>query len=496
MPKHVTAGSLILNVKDYGAKGDYNTNDTAAITAALTAASANGAAVFFPQGTYTADNLVLPDFVRMIGAGGGPSRFTANSYYLEGTRRSGTALRRLTGSTNPLLTQSGAGSSLENFELQGNAGTAPVLVHTGFQTTMRSITVIGGAGIGIDVQKANNSRWYDIEVQNCGSATMPGMKVWSKAGTGLANETNTLDIYGLTIERCANVHLDIGWDPALTTTNAEYWVEFVRITNLHIESSSQNAGSGAGIGNVDPAIRLGGVRSIHFTNPFIYAGPGPLIQHAEQLRRAVLNGGIKLVNGTLLGSDTATGVADTPVLVQLDKGEDFSMDAMRWSRVTPGTGRCLAIAAAYSPSVRIGVTNEPAVSYTDLRAAKSPMQAVGDLAVDGHLLTTQASPPTLNNGAGTTGTAVLSGATDTSGKVFFGTTASPPAAGAIVTQINFNKSFGSEKPVTVSPGNALTAGLGLFAAVSADGANLKVYATNAPAASQANATYQYSYRVG
>ena len=47
----IAADELLINVKDYGAVGNGSTNDTAAIQAAITAASA-GSKIFFPTGTY------------------------------------------------------------------------------------------------------------------------------------------------------------------------------------------------------------------------------------------------------------------------------------------------------------------------------------------------------------------------------------------------------------------------------------------------------------
>src|SRR5690348_4237531 len=49
----VAKGSLVLNVKDYGAKGDGTTDDTAAIQSAINVSTtANPRAIFFPAGTY------------------------------------------------------------------------------------------------------------------------------------------------------------------------------------------------------------------------------------------------------------------------------------------------------------------------------------------------------------------------------------------------------------------------------------------------------------
>lgn len=55
----VRKGDLVVNVKDYGAKGDGTTDDTAAIQAACNAIPATGGTVQFPRGTYLA-RLIRP----------------------------------------------------------------------------------------------------------------------------------------------------------------------------------------------------------------------------------------------------------------------------------------------------------------------------------------------------------------------------------------------------------------------------------------------------
>lgn len=57
----------MLNVQDFGAKGDNQTDDTAAIQAALAAAAEGESAVRFPAGTYLTHPLRLPSHVTLTG---------------------------------------------------------------------------------------------------------------------------------------------------------------------------------------------------------------------------------------------------------------------------------------------------------------------------------------------------------------------------------------------------------------------------------------------
>lgn len=59
-----------LNVKDFGATGNGTTDDTAAISAAISALPANGGTVYFPAGTYKVSSTIsITAFQRLLGAG-------------------------------------------------------------------------------------------------------------------------------------------------------------------------------------------------------------------------------------------------------------------------------------------------------------------------------------------------------------------------------------------------------------------------------------------
>ena len=63
--------TIYFNVKQYGAKGDGSTDDTAAINATLAALPSAGGTIFFPPGTYLISStlVVSSDNVQLIGAG-------------------------------------------------------------------------------------------------------------------------------------------------------------------------------------------------------------------------------------------------------------------------------------------------------------------------------------------------------------------------------------------------------------------------------------------
>jgi hypothetical protein len=71
--------SVFTNVKQYGAKGDGSTDDTAAIAAALASLSSTGGVLFLPPGTYITGNQTILSNVLIMGAGRGATTIKLKS---------------------------------------------------------------------------------------------------------------------------------------------------------------------------------------------------------------------------------------------------------------------------------------------------------------------------------------------------------------------------------------------------------------------------------
>jgi hypothetical protein len=209
----------IVSVRDYGAKGDGVTNDTAAFAAAATSAAALKQMLFIPGGTYVIGNWT-------------PSA----SLYVYGAGASNTILRR-----------------------PANAVTNDAVINlTQGGVTLESLTVDGN--------KANNTLASQcISVTSNGNYTMRGLVVRNaKAvggfGSGIAM-SSTNDQTALTqtvIEDC----IVTGCDSSGVSVD-ECW-------NIRIDGcrAAQNTGSGISIANFDTPIEPASQRSIMVVNNF------------------------------------------------------------------------------------------------------------------------------------------------------------------------------------------------------------------------------------
>lgn len=109
----VSKGSLVYNVKDYGATGDGSTDDITAINNAVSAIPTNGAILYFPPGVYrTSGDINLKQGMRVLGSSAFTSQIRALSGY------SGTAILNFQGTTAPNYFETGAG--VENIIIDGN----------------------------------------------------------------------------------------------------------------------------------------------------------------------------------------------------------------------------------------------------------------------------------------------------------------------------------------------------------------------------------------
>lgn len=468
----------------WGAKPNDNTvNSSDAFVAAINALTPIGGKILLSRGIYyiDGDRIVLPDFVTIEVESGQHARFSSGT--TTGNVKTSTRLmRRQSSDTGALVTLQGSGSGLIGLQIESlSASTGTGIVQQGMETVLRDVRVIACGGIAIDVQRGNNNRWNNIYIDNCGSDTLPAMKIWSKTGVGVTNETNTFDCDGLQIERSAETALEI----AVGATSDQWWAEWVRIHRLHIESPQDNGGTL----HTAPLIKIGNVRTVEFTMPFIYGGTGYLIEHDQQANRSFLNGGIHLIGGTLIGTDV--GVGSTASLVHLKNGNGFVASGTRFGRYTAGA---IEIDATYGakvsalPSCDFDLETTVA-TLLDNRTAKSTQRIWGNARVEGHV---SVAGTDVTFGAGVVIALTKVGSCNDSVGIFsFGTNGSPSAG--IIADVTFNKPYASPPEVSFSPMTALTVGLGLWYSSTTTG--FKIRCVNVPAASQAAGTYQFSYKV-
>jgi hypothetical protein len=201
----------VVSVKDFGAKGDGVTNDTAAIQAAITAVfSSGGGTVFFPKGVYMVSSLAVNwsgQVVTMVLAGEGQAAS-------EIKKISGTASAVLTLSSSSL----GDGTYSEIRDLTVNANG---LVNTCIDTVLvarnvfRSVTAKGALGVGVSATGALINSFYDCNLINngygyqcrksgvvrCNLVQFFGGSIKGNSSWGMdIGDTSALNLYGVDIE--------------------------------------------------------------------------------------------------------------------------------------------------------------------------------------------------------------------------------------------------------------------------------------------------------
>lgn len=170
--------SSVFNVKDYGAKGDSITDDTAALQAALDAVG-EGGTVFMPAGIYKITaTIYLKNNTLLQGAGSGNVTMISGEW-------SGTTIDARTITAASAIRGRGAGNgncaniSMENFQLVGPAYTAVadadglqtydcVGIHsgnTGWHFSLSNI-VVDGFAIGVELYQQVQATLYNVKAGN------------------------------------------------------------------------------------------------------------------------------------------------------------------------------------------------------------------------------------------------------------------------------------------------------------------------------------------
>jgi len=180
--------NTVLDVTNYGAKGDGITDDTAAIQSAIDAAI-NGGTIFLPRGVYMVTGLVIRNKgTNILGDGRWASRIV-----------------RLSG-TSPIITMSGSGTkighlryaSVNNIMLSGNYMPGVIIQSYYADTNLfGQINFIHTVGKAIDFVEVWDTRFNECAWEDCGSTTdaCVSLRNSTAPGTFGFSDDNTNQIY-------------------------------------------------------------------------------------------------------------------------------------------------------------------------------------------------------------------------------------------------------------------------------------------------------------
>lgn len=177
-----------INVRDFGAKGDGVTDDTAAIQAAIDVAE-NGGFVKIPRGIYMIRGLKVTKFGTTIA----------------GEARWGTRLVRISG-TAPLIEISGTGTrdkhirfcTIMDITLNGNHAAGPLVrSYYADNSTFTDVQFVFCDDVATDMVEVWDTRFLQCIWENCGTTTKPAVLLRNSMPKGQFgySEDNTNQIY-------------------------------------------------------------------------------------------------------------------------------------------------------------------------------------------------------------------------------------------------------------------------------------------------------------
>lgn len=179
-PISAQTGFPVVNVKNYGAKGDGVANDTAAIVAALAAAHATAAILYFPPGTYLTDPISLTAGNCPVGILGANSTVKARA-----------------ASASPLLTLANLHTFVQGFFIRDlilaayNRHASPLTINGGEFYVFTNVNAQGGVSNGIVLNGAAGAGIYYCTFTSVISQSNHGGSAWKLVSTGGLNYINS-----------------------------------------------------------------------------------------------------------------------------------------------------------------------------------------------------------------------------------------------------------------------------------------------------------------
>lgn len=422
----------------FGAIGNGVADDTAAIAAAITAATTTGGTVFLPLGTYkVTSTLTIPSGVRLMGVY--PQMGLLFGDTLQGSTLSFTA-GAYDGITTPLASVA-KGGGIENLNIVGFTDATHWLVNvsafTGF--TMRNVAfqqnatganglLVGGHGSA--GQGVLQSIFDNISF-NCSGGFTGGVGMqWGLNASGIITSAcfaNMIEIQGyvtgLNLDNGAGNQLNEVWVQSCTTGIKFGTVEAITVDGGWLESLTTGVVFGASAINN----KVRGLRKIvTVTTLYTDAGTGNVVD----IDGTYNGGGIgatavmpEQVGGTGL-TGAYLGVTSSKPMLQLEL-----VGKANWEIAQDAGGQ---------------LTVNPYGAAVTAEFGTSSLQADQDLIIGntartlkGRVLTQQATAPTVGSpGAGVSAQSVIAGSTNTAGQVQATLTAVAP--GVVVGVVAFN----------------------------------------------------------
>jgi hypothetical protein len=240
----VKIDTMSYNVKDYGAKGDNTTNDTAAIQATINACSAaGGGTVFFPIGTYaitptSSPALTVPSNVLLVGANRKATVLRKNG--------SGIMISMSGPSTDPTGATHVRYSGIQSMSLNGNSQTGNWLrLYYADNLVFRDVFFTSNNDVGIDGVEFWDTRFYNCVFETTfGAADSITPSIWlrnsaASSGFGFSGDNvNQIYFHGCRWENFSNGALRI--EQGVNNTNAP---NGIYLTDNKMESSSMRGGA-------------------------------------------------------------------------------------------------------------------------------------------------------------------------------------------------------------------------------------------------------------
>lgn len=166
------------NVKDYGAKGDGSTNDTAAVQAAADAASAaGGGLVYAPAGTFMVDPIFFAQGVSLEGAGSQVTIF----------KRRPATTDNATHSVGALNWHGTSGARLQRFSIRGvtaDGNRSNITFGTGALVDNEAFSLIYCNNFFIEDCRGNNAPGEGFDMDYCINGTLIGCSAYDNGGNG------------------------------------------------------------------------------------------------------------------------------------------------------------------------------------------------------------------------------------------------------------------------------------------------------------------------